>query len=199
MSTARSRNAGFTLLETIVTLVIVSLLVAVLMQALNHTLNLRTRLLRHQGEARLAVLQEAWFRDSVAAALIDLPDGLGEMQGTVDGMELVTARPLAGTGPARARWSLRGTEGGMALHYWDGQLGEIIAVPAPLRDARFAYMGSDGAWREAWKPAKDAEERLPRLIRFEAATGTGTISWWVAVAADPVLSRKLRRDESGVY
>lgn len=199
MKHRRARQAGFTLLETIVTLVIVSLLVAVLMQALNQTLNLRTRLLRHQGEARLAALQEAWFRDSVAAALIDLPDGLGEMRGNSTAVDFVTARPLAGSGPARVRWSLQRGANGIELRYGDERLGEVTAVPGPLYEARFAYLGVDGQWHDVWEPETEADERLPRLVRFEARTGRGTIAWWVAIASDPRLPTRLRRNESGVY
>lgn len=196
---ARRHAAGFTLLETIVTLVIVSLLVAVLMQALNQTLGLRARLLRHQGEARLAVLQESWFRDSVATALIDLPDGLGAMSGTPDAIELVSARPLVGNGPARVRWSLQRVTGGNALHYWDERIGDVTVVAGPLRNARFSYLDGEGEWHDRWEPGPEAADRLPRLVLFEAQTGAGKIAWWVAVAADPVLFQKLRRDQSGVY
>ena len=52
--TSGARQWGFTLLEAIVTLVIVSLLVTILMQALGQAMSLRTRLLRFDGENRVA-------------------------------------------------------------------------------------------------------------------------------------------------
>ena len=61
----RYAQGGFTLLEAIVTLIIVSMLVTVLMNALSQSLALRARMLRLQGEARRMLLQEAWFRDSL--------------------------------------------------------------------------------------------------------------------------------------
>jgi prepilin-type N-terminal cleavage/methylation domain-containing protein len=77
-----ARAAGFTLLETIVTLVIVSLMVALLMQALSQVLNLRQRVLRLQGEARIAALQERWFRESLQAPSPTCPTHSGSSGGS---------------------------------------------------------------------------------------------------------------------
>ncbi|HZH44671.1 MAG TPA: type II secretion system protein [Lysobacter sp.] len=198
MTTTRKRLAGFTLLETIVTLVIVSLLVTVLMQALNQTLALRARLFRHQEQARVVLLQEAWFRDTVSTALIDIPE-LGRMRGTADVLEMVCARPLVSQGPGRIEWRLARTAGGLALHYRDERSGDIAVIPGPLHDARFSYLDSAGQWHDEWKPAADAAEQLPRLVRLEARTTGGSLSWWVPIIAEGVLPHNLRRNASGVY
>lgn len=193
-----TRSGGFTLLETVVTLVIVSLLVATLMQALSHSLNLRTRLLRLQGEARTDFLQEAWFRETVAAAQADLDDALGPLEGTPDSLSYATPMPLVADGMSRVRWWLDAGEGGASLHYSDPDTPDLVVVRGPLREASFAYLDHAGEWRDTWKPAPDDRQRLPRLVRFEALTAKGRLYWMVPLLADPIPLDMMRFDEHDI-
>lgn len=190
----RRVQAGFTLLEMIVTLVVVSLIVIVLMQALQQALGLRTRLLRFERETRMATLQEEWFRDSVSAAVVDLPDALGPMQGDAAAFAMVSAAPLQGTGPARIGWTLRsgGSDGVQALVY-AGAGAQPLRVVTGLRDAAFSYLGADGRWRPTWKQEDNAP--LPRMVRLEATTGVGHLLWLVPIASDGRERRILRPEQ----
>ncbi|TDK29977.1 prepilin-type N-terminal cleavage/methylation domain-containing protein [Luteimonas terrae] len=189
------RMRGFTLLEAVVTLVVVSLLVAILMQSLSHALSLRTRLLRVQAEARTDFLQEAWFREAVGAAQADFDNALGNLEGRVDQLEYATPVPLVAQGMSRARWWISGRGDAQSLHYADSAVADMVIVAGPLRDARFAYLGLDGLWRESWTPAPDDPERLPKLVRFEAVTDRGVLYWLVPLLADPIPPSQLRTDE----
>lgn len=186
---------GFTLLEAIVTLVIVSLIVTVLMQALGQTLGMRTRLLRHQREARVVALQEQWFRDTVGSAVADLPDALGHMQGSRDSLELVTAAPLESRGVQRVGWSLRRNGAGQALHYTGGDLKSVQVIAGPLRNAAFAYLDHDGRWSTEWRPDADSRLALPRMVRFQADTTAGSLLWLVPIAVDPAPPELLKPEE----
>lgn len=192
---ARSRRcppqAGFTLLETIVTLVIVSLIVVVLMQALQQSLGLRTRLLRFERETRMSTLQEQWFRDTVSSAMIDLPDALGIAEGDADRFAMVVAAPLQGAGPARIAWAIQRDGGGQTLVYEAG--GGALRVVGGLHDASFAYLDAEGRWRNTWKQEDRAP--LPRMVRFQAATSTGALLWLVPVEVDGRERRLLRPEE----
>src|SRR5690606_27094393 len=148
----QAATRGFTLLEALVTLVIVALIVTLLMQALQQSLDLRTRLLRHQSETRVAALQEQWFRESVAGVMADLPDAFGRMEGRVDSLALVTLEPVGTDGVARVRWWLEPVDGGHALHYADPEWEDITVVPGPLDQARFEYLTPDGTWADRWLP-----------------------------------------------
>lgn len=197
MSTAiaRRRQSGFTLLETIVTLVIVSLIVVVLMQALQQALGLRTRLLRFERETRMATLQEQWFRDSVSSAMVDLPDAFGIAQGDRDGFAMVVAAPLQGAGPARISWALRRDGDAQALVYAGAGTGPLQVVRG-LRDASFAYLDAGGRWHDAWKQEEKAP--LPRMVRLEAATASGRLLWLVPIAVDGRERRFLRPEEISI-
>lgn len=178
---------GFSLLEAIVTLVVVAMIVALLMQALSQSLNLRSRLLRHQSASLVAGLQEQWFRESVSAAVADLPEALGEPVGTAESLELLTVRTLSDDGIlARVRWSLQRASGeGASLHYSDASWEDMVVVAGPLHDAAFSYLDHAGAWHDAWEPVPDSEEVLPAMVRLSARTATGPMEWLVPVGADP--------------
>lgn len=209
MSRCRA-EAGFTLLEAIVTLVIVSMLVTVLMNALSQSLSLRTRMLRVQGESRQMLLQEAWFRDSVSGA--QPPTRRNEadgFEGDAGGVRLMSAAPLADAGSARIEWRLGpDADRGIALHYLDPASGDLVVVPGPLRDAAFSYLGEDGGdWVSEWRSTtpKDASRltekgsgTLPRLVRFQATTATGRrLHWLVYLPADLRASDRVEMDEGG--
>ncbi len=199
MSGPRERaQAGFTLLEMIVTLVVVSLIVVVLMQALQQALGLRTRLLRFERETRMATLQEEWFRDSVSAAVVDLPDALGPMQGDAGAFAMVSAAPLRGAGPVRIGWSLGDDgHGAQALVYTAGagDGARAVRVVAGLQDAAFSYLGADGRWRDAWKQEAGKPLPLPRMVRLQATTAAGHLLWLVAIASDGRDPRILRPEQ----
>lgn len=186
--------AGFTLLEAIVTLVIVSLLVTVLMQALSHTLGIRERVVRFQGESRLETLQEQWFRDTVAAALPDLHDAYGPLRGDADEVDMLTLAPLSGAGPRRVRWRLQPVDGGFALHYIDGDDDRVV-LRGPLSGAAFDYLDGPRGWRPSWSPETGDGIVLPQAIRLRADTVIGPLLWQANVITDPRIRPLLRPDD----
>lgn len=186
------RPRGFTLLEALVTLVIVALIVTLLMQALQQSLDLRVRLLRHQSETRVATLQEQWFRESVAGVVADLPDAFGRMEGQAATLSLVTLQPVGARGVARVRWWLEPVPGGHALHYADPEWEDITVIPGPLAGARFEYLAPAGGWSDRWMPEPGEHIVLPRMVRLRADTADGQLDWLVPVLADPALPVMLR-------
>jgi prepilin-type N-terminal cleavage/methylation domain-containing protein len=195
MPERRRVQGGFTLLETIVTLVIVSLIVVVLMQALQQALGLRTRLLRFERETRMATLQESWFRDSVSSAMADLPDAFGPMRGGEDEVSMISAAPLEGAGPARIGWALR-RDGNLQALVYTATGTDPLQVVRGLRDASFSYLDASGRWQRTWKQDEDAP--LPRMVRLQATTATGELLWLVPIAADGRAKRVLRPEEIAV-
>lgn len=195
----RRSNTGFSLLEAIVTLVIVSLLVTVLMQALGHSLNLRERLLRFQGEARVAALQEAWFRETIAGAQPD-EGGLGTVEGTEETLAYATPAPLVAKGMSRVFWRIESDAEGSSLHYADPATKDMVVIAGPLRHATFAYLDHEGNWQREWKPGPEAVEPLPLLVRFQASTTKGSLYWLVPLIADPIPAKSMRLEmvDSGI-
>ncbi len=206
MKKSMSRGqAGFTLLEAVVTLVVVSMLMALLMQALSQSLGLRTRLLRLYGESRQMLLQEAWFRENIATAQPP-STGTGDVfEGAADSVSFISAVPLVTGGSGRVRWWLaRDESGGMSLNYSDSAVKQLVIVKGPLRDAGFSYASTDEQWIQQWHgevpdvaraPSFDAQLApadspppppiLPRLLRFQAVTAQGRqLDWVVHLPSD---------------
>lgn len=198
--TSRTRMRGFTLLEALVTLVIVSLLVATLMQALSQSLDMRTRLIRLQRAARVDALQQAWFRQTLAGAVADLPDAGGGLRGTPARIELVSLAPLTGSGLARIAWELRPGPDGAALAYAQG-VSAGVEVIASLREARFDYLQRDGTWTDRFTPPESEPDplsdeppapSLPRAVRLRGRTATRDVEWTVALVSRDTPRASLR-------
>lgn len=187
----RARQTGFTLLEAIVTLVIVSLLVTILMQALGQAMNLRTRLLRFEGESRQAALQEAWFRDTTAGMQREALEEEGQL-GTREWLEYTTPAPLVATGFSTVRWWLDGGR----LHYADARVADVVIIAGPLRNAGFSYLDENGDWTERWT-WQDHGAKLPKMVRLSATTARGNIDWLVPLMADGLDPNTLKLDEFG--
>lgn len=185
-------SAGFTLLEMVVTLVLVSLLVAVLMQMLGQALSVRTRLLHYQQTMRLSYLKEGWFRDVVAASQLDDSDGFPPLRGSSVELSHVSAMPLQSGGLARVRWQLRfDGQGKASLYYAEGDSEPLQILEGPLEQARFSYRGASGEWVEQWDsgpvvPPTGVASRvgLPLVVRFQAQTNNGQLLWLVPLMVD---------------
>lgn len=181
----RSRaQSGFSLLEAIVTLVIFSLLVTVLMQALQQALKVRERLIRHQQIVRVDTLTTRWFRDSIAAAIATAPgEGLG-MEGDARALRLHTQATLEGRRLREVRWRLQPGRDGDELRYGsDGWAEEVVVAKGPFRNARFEYLGPGEAWLSRWAPGADETVRLPRAVMFSADGPNGPVTWIAAIQA----------------
>lgn len=188
---AAHRVAGFTLLEAIVTLVIVAMLVTVLMQALAQAMNVRTRLLRFEGESRVAALQEAWFRDATSGMQRDQVAPEEGALGAHDWLEYATPSPLATPGFSTVRWWLKDNQ----LHYSDSQTSDTVVIEGPLQDAAFSYLDEQGEWVSEWSWKE--HKKLPRLVRFTATTRRASLDWIVAIMADGQDPKSLVMDDVG--
>lgn len=186
------RHRGFSLLEALVTLVIVSLVVTVLMQSLLYVLGMRERVLRVDREARTAALHERWFRDSVGAAIGDRPDGARPFAGDASGLRFLSHVPLEGQGVHPVSWRLvQAPDGRFALEHEQGGRRWLMLPPA-LEGAAFDYLDSGGAWHSRWPLESAPAAALPRAVRLAAIHDGKPLVWWVAVAAGPGLPPTLR-------
>lgn len=189
------KSRGFSLLEALVTLVIVSLVATVLMQSLLYVLGMRERVLRVDREGRTAVLHERWFRDSVGAAIADRPDGRSPFVGDASVLRFLSLSPLQGQGAWPVEWRLDEGQGGQrALNYAQGEDAWPV-LPPVLGDARFEYLDGRGQWHPGWPLESRPDEALPRAVRLAALRDGRPLVWWVAVSAGPGLPPTLRFQE----
>jgi len=182
---------GFTLLESLVTLVIVAMVATLLMQSLFQVLGLRERVLRTDRDARIAALQEAWFRDSVGGVIGELAGREGAFRGTAEGWTALTLGGLADPAQVKVTWRIAGPPERRVLEVAEGQ-GPAVAVRTVSGSARFQFLDAAGQWQEVWPVAARPREVLPRIVRLEDPEARPGWVWQAAIPAGQGVPQSVR-------
>lgn len=161
---------GFTLMETLVMLMLVSMAATMMFQILDSYRIAQQRIAAQAGNQDRSSLFEAWLIDGVHG-LLALPGK--PFTGSKSEFQGITLTPQFGPAgaPAAIRWQLRANADGGEVSYWEDG---IARWTMPLRDfdgARFVYLDSEGAEHEQWPPAKGVEESLPSAVAFVRGAG----------------------------
>jgi general secretion pathway protein J len=183
------RAAGFTLMETLVMLLLVSLATAMMFQMLGSYRVARERFLIQGEQIDTRELSESWFADSVRGLH---PVGSQPLSGTVGGFESVTINPLFGPRGTAAEigWLLeQDTAGTWVLAYSQGG-SERFAVALPeVERARFVFIDSEGAVHDGWPPALGEQSGLPGAVAIERTDYDGRRSVRVASVLGHLVER----------
>jgi prepilin-type N-terminal cleavage/methylation domain-containing protein len=171
-------SAGFTLLETLVVLVITSLISVVLVQGFGLVLAARTSVQNKLVDLDQTVLTQNVFLDPLRGILPDYPDRPNIFAGdarrlhglTIHALESRAGAPVpfsmwldfdAGTNQTILSYQEQGRPA-IALGHWDGNQGS------------FSYRDRTGAWNPAWPlppPLGALAPQTPWLIRIEIGAG----------------------------
>lgn len=174
---------GFTLLEMLVVLVLVSLISTLLLQSLSYILQLRSRLLVHLDDLQYGAVQEAWFRSTTAGIITDYYDGKNIFQGTEREFSGLTLNPLeANTGALSPfAWQLQSEGGKTVLRYRksDGEYWEVASWSGER--GTFRYMDTQGKWYTQWPPPffSQTPPQIPNFILLEAHRRQTAMTWMV--------------------
>jgi prepilin-type N-terminal cleavage/methylation domain-containing protein len=205
----RAQARGFTLVEMLVTLVVVGLVSTLLWQALAQVAQLETRLADGRALADGDRLRRAWVQQALAGIATG-PLGTREaVAGTPDTLSSFTTLPPWPDAGGLQRMTLR-----LTTERQDGQVVVTLTATAdasqqggsPGREApalwrwpgegRFEYLAADGQWLPRWPPtaisgvgAEPAPPRLPVAVRL---LGPPSGALLVPIVADtsPLISRR---------
>jgi prepilin-type N-terminal cleavage/methylation domain-containing protein len=163
----RRAERGFTLMESLVVLVLISLSVMVMFQMLGSYRLAQERVALHAGGIDRQALVSAWFTDSVRGlqALEKTP-----LEGREDRFSGVTLNPLVARAGALTpvEWRIEpGRDGTWSLAYAEDG---VDRWTLPLRDAarpRFAYYSRDGRRAARWPPESGFQDLLPGAVALE--------------------------------
>lgn len=205
-SPAAGRARGLTLVELLVTLLLVSLLGTLLVQSISFFAARYESVQRVARQAARADMQQRWFAASVRGLV---PEGVParRFEGGPAAFQGTTLAPLeAPSGlPVVVRWRIAAAaNGNSAVGYAEsgGPHRRVLARPQPLA---FQYADAARAWHERWPPegaaearrsarADDdvAEEWIPTQVRLVAGQ---QVVWVASVAASPIprVTQDLRR------
>jgi prepilin-type N-terminal cleavage/methylation domain-containing protein len=159
------RARGFTLLETIVALLISSFAVAMVFQSLRIFVLARDRVAASGATLDRDQLALTWMRQSA--------EGLLSTNAVVfkgnrhDWSGVTTAAMLARPGvPQLVQWNLS-VNGTPAAAYVQGSNSRLTLM-MPAGGLEFLYMDEDGKTHRQWPPAMGAFPQLPSAIALEA-------------------------------
>lgn len=160
------RQRGFTLLETIVALLISSLAVAMVFQNLHVFALARDRVAAAGATMDRNRLALAWMRQSAEGLLAT--DALPFQGGRTRWRGISVASVLSRPGvPERVQWQLS-SQGAAAAAYRQNH-GRQRVLPLPAGRLHFVYLDADGKTHRQWPPALGTYPQLPSAIALISA------------------------------
>ena len=196
-SPATSRSRGLTLVELLVTLLLVSLLGTLLVQSVSFFAARYEAVQRVARQAARADMQQRWFAASVRGLV---PEGVPARRfeggpATFKGTTLAPLEAPSGL-PVVVQWRIAAAaNGNSAVGYAEagGPHRRVLARPQPLA---FQYADAARAWHNRWPPASTAEARrsaraaddvaaewIPSQVRLVAGQ---QVVWLASVDATPI-------------
>ena len=177
------REKGFTLVEVIVVLTIVSLCSVLMLQMLTVFLRGYDQVNRVQGELVIASMRENWFRRSVKV-LVASDDEAFAFKGEDNEIAGYSLYPLIGQAGrlTKVGWVIRSNTRSASL--WYMETGYEPMKIATWEDARleFQFRGATSGWVGEWPPRETPIGELPQRIKLTINEPGATKELFAAVA-----------------
>lgn len=163
-------SAGFTLLELLVVLVLVGLISALLLQALQHVFRLQRHFGAEYFRTSQAAMQISWIRGTLNGLVPDFPDGKNKFKGDARSLTGLTLAPLTTSGASFSSFTLQmrydTEQDATILEYGEGR--NAPALHSWLGNSgRFRYIDQKGEVHDQWPPFIGLWPQLPTAIQIE--------------------------------
>lgn len=168
----RKPQAGLTLMEVLVTLVLISLATLLMFQTLGSYRIAKARVAAQSGAVDRRALFEAWFRESVRGLHATRRVAFKGTAGGFEGLTLAPASGASGAGKA-LRWSLQQRRGEWRIAYAEEGRQRWDLPFADTRQASFAYLDDAGKLHDAWPPRLGVQEALPAAVVLRRTASDG--------------------------
>ncbi len=159
---ARGRGTGFTLMEMLVTLMLVSFATMLMFQMLGSYRVARERVQAQAGGIDRQVLFQDWFRDSVHGLFIteDL-----RFDGDDKGFRGTSLNPLYAPegSPTPVEWTIVPRDGGVEVAYAEDGESRWALPLSNTGEAKFAYLDEAGVLHATWPPKRGLQDAGPTL------------------------------------
>ena len=193
-----SKQAGFTLLEILVVMVVMALIMTLLMQGLSFVMQLRLRFNQQQQLYQRFDLQAYWFKSSSRALLADYADTQNNypFKGTASafqGLSIAALDNSAGV-PQRFSWRLQHKNQETFLQYRQDDQPYWTVMRWAGNAGFFAFRDQAGEWHDSWPPALGLKPpQLPVLILLQGFYDDEAFTWIVKPNSkrDPALDYRL--------
>ena len=192
-----SDSQGFTLVEVLITLVLLSMVAAVAFGSLRQVLEARDRLRPYLDRSQETTLVSGWFRQTIQASIADYDEGKHRFAGTASEVSGLTASPLVGPAgtPTAFHWVMRYDPNLdlTTLEYEESPKQTLRIAAWAGREGAFAYYAGDEKWQPAWPPSDTDQGKsipqLPQLVRLSGAPREVMPMIIAAPRASPVAPR----------
>ena len=178
------KQKGFTLMELLVVLVLISLLMTTLMQGLSYFLKLKERGSELVLTQQKTKMQEDWFKLLIQGFTPYQRFSKKVFKGNKTELTGQTLTTLTSSAASIVDISLKleQTSGMIRLIYVEGnyiwRLGEWVS-----KEAHLSYQDREGNMHKSWPPKGNNEiTQLPALIKLHVSTSQESIDWFVSIA-----------------
>ena len=167
-------QTGFTLVEVLVTLVLLSMVVAIVFGSLGQVLDARARLRPYLDRSEQTALVASWLRQTVQALVADYDTGKNRFTASANAFSGLTASPLLGPAgtPTAFTWALiyDPASDRTFLRYKEKPSDAVEIARWSGKDAVFSFYGQDQEWHDVWPPTDAGTSttamQLPQLVRL---------------------------------
>nr|WP_316644686.1 prepilin-type N-terminal cleavage/methylation domain-containing protein [uncultured Roseateles sp.] len=174
---------GLTLLEVLITLVLVALVVGVMSEGLFQVARIEQRLQGSQLPGQLERLHQIWLQESLEGLMPGAKDSEERFRGDEKSLSGVSNMlPVdggLGPQPMRAQLRFNADDGVTEVHFSSGLVGraQSTAVLAKWPGTRgsWRYLDNKGAWHRQWPPAMGLADALPQLIALDLGEEAGPL------------------------
>jgi len=161
----KPRSKGFTLLEILVVLVLLSLIVALLMQGLSSLTRFRGHIFSSVERNRAEMMQEYWFRQVVSGVTADDKVRFEGNFARFSGVSQTSLGGLPGA-PRSVAFRLIAEGDQLLLLYQEHGREEWVLGRWLEAKGRFEYLDRDGKWTSEWhvEASDPVTRRIPQLV-----------------------------------
>lgn len=192
------QSSGFTMLEVLVVLVLISLVTALVMQGLSAVFQIRQKIRDTLLVNKPVTLQQAFLRSTLSAMTADDIKGEHRFTGTAQKITGLTLAPLLSLQgiPLSVELSVQRQEDSCLLRYTESGSPPIILGRWLHDHCYFSFFAEQGKEQSEWNSSGNKLVQLPSAISFQVENETGDKVFFLIAA---ITGRRLARTNAPEY
>jgi len=178
-------SSGFTLLEILVVLVLLSMVMSMLMQGLSLIYELRGRILNQIDQQRVTFLREHLLTDLISGITPDAPQADAVFAGDENGFYGLSLHSMQGDVgvPGVVRLWFESIKQQNCLLYQQDAYPEVEMGCWQNSDIRFSFIDEHGVSYSDWPIANSNLPQLPSAVTLQVGDGEMASGWFMPIRA----------------